>query len=654
MIKNICLSLSLLLLFTHAYAENWEHLFDNPKYQNVKISPDGKHLAVAMDTNGKRSLAFLNRKNMKYVGGAKLPDNNEVGEYFWANNERVVIKISRQEPWDRESKFTGELYAINVNGSDGRMIHGYSSLIADRPSQRSGKFKKKKQIKGWANVINTLPDNKNDILISSTPWDELGEKTEDNGLSSVYKLNIYNGKINKKRIAKSPIPYATFLSDNRGELKAVYGIDKNNSTQLYFRKDKKWQHISSENFGGYFHPVAINNGGTHLLAIDNFNQDIAGLFKMDLSDGSYKNIFTDEKVDITDVEVTKDNNNIYALRVDDGFPAYLMTNQSFREAQVFKGLVGAFPNQEMNITSKSKDDKLFIVAVSSDIEAGRFYLYDSEDNKLSTLLSYFPQIKPDQLAYKDPFSFTATDGTPISGYFTEAKYLKEGEKAPLVVLVHGGPNSRDYWGYSSQTQYLALNGYSVLEVNFRGSTGFGVKFKKSGYLQWGTTIQQDIKEAYQWAIDSGKAEKGKSCIMGASFGAYSAITSVINYPDTYQCAIANAGIYDLELMYEEANKPQQFFGGSDLENSLGKYHGKLKAMSPVNHTDKIEVPLFLAHAKQDRGAPFEHVERLKEALDKSNKKYNWYVMANENNGFYVPENQKKYMKQVISFLDQHL
>ena len=270
------------------------------------------------------------------------------------------------------------------------------------------------------------------------------------------------------------------------------------------------------------------------------------------------------------------------------------------------------------------------------------------------LFRYQPNVNSNQYAYTDPFEFKASDGVNLYGFFTEAKVKTEGKIPPLVVLVHGGPHSRDYWGYSSQVQFLSLNGYSVLQVNYRGSTGYGQKFMEAGYKNWGTRIQQDILDAYQWAIDNGKAETGNACIMGGSFGAYSALQSVTKYPDSYQCAVANAGIYDLSMMFEEGDIPKLAYGKTYLKQTIGINKTTLADMSPVNHVDKIKVPLFLAHGEQDRRAPVEQVESLRDALDEVDKEYVWYTVSDESHGFFVPENQKKYMNQVVKFLGENL
>ncbi|WNC67248.1 prolyl oligopeptidase family serine peptidase [Thalassotalea nanhaiensis] len=637
----------LLMLFSicfSANANNWSHLFDRPEYLGVKISPDGNHLAVKILKDDKPALAFIERATMKVTGSAILPGNNEVGYYEWVNNERVVIQINQREPWSKESYFYGELYAINKDSSKAKLIYGYRA----GSKQVGSNIKKNQQIIGWAQVIDFLPEDDKHILISSTP-----QSRHSDVIASIFKIDVYTGKI-KQKLGKGPAPKARFITDVDGNLKVATAIDKNYNRQAYLKKGDEWHQIPEANFGQYFTPLTVNQSGEHLYVIDNFEQDIAGLFKLNLTDGSYKHILTDKKVDISAVNKTVDKRNVYALRVDDEFPAYYMLNKSLPEAKVFKKLVASFPGHVIDITSQTEDGKLSIVRTSSDIEAGTFYLFDNEKNSLSLMFKYYPNLDSNKLVYTDPIKFTTSDNLEISGLFTQGKVAKKGEIAPLIVYVHGGPHARDYWGFDATNQYLALNGYSVLQINFRGSSGYGSTFEEAGYRNWGSAIQQDILEAYNWAINTGKAEKGKACVMGASFGGYSAVQSAINYPDTYKCAVAYAGVYDLEFMYDEGNIKRLYSGKSYLEKTLGTDETVLKAMSPVHGVDKINIPLLIAHGELDKQVPFEHSERLIDALDESNKEYIWYPIEGEGHGFFDPEDKKEYMNNVLKFLNEHL
>ena len=644
-IYNLAVTFFLLLSAFNAQSENWDSLYDHAQYQNAKISPDGKYIATAVNHENNTVLLFFKREDLAMVGSAKLAGNYEVGNYHWVNSERVVIDMVKRVPWHEQPQFYGELFAVNYDGSRAKLIYGYKAGNLQRPTR----LKRKKSISGWASIIDILPEDDRHILIKSTPMSATGER-----LSSVFMLNVYTGIINKE-LGKAPIPFSHFLTDTKGEVKAVVGTDSKDKKQLYLKKNGQWEKVPDGTVSNSVSLISISSSGKYLYTRDNHNQDLFGIFKLNMENFSYENIYTDKNVDVTDVKLTADGRSLYSIRIDDGYPAYLLLNKEIEEALVFKSLLQSFPYNSINITSKSEDGKLYIIMVTSDIDPGSLYLYDKEKNKIELLFKFKPQIKNDSLIPSEPIQVTATDGSKINGYFTQAKNKNNAKLAPVVVVVHGGPHGvRDYWRYSNNVQYLALHGYSVLQVNYRGSGGYGEKYEIDGHRVWGSKIQQDIYESYQWLVDRKKAEMNNVCIMGGSFGAYSAVQSTTLYPDTYKCAIANAGIYDLELMFEEGDIRTRSSGLSYLNNVLGNDSEQLKAMSPVNYASKIKVPLLLAHGKDDNRAPFEHAKRLRDALDEAGTSYEWLAIEKEGHGFYNPENQKAYMRKVVDFLSKHL
>lgn len=645
-ILNRVILITLLVISTTSQSSNWNALFERAEYENAKISPDGNHLAVSMYSKGEMLLAFLDSTTLEAVSASRLPHKQEIGEYYWVNNERVVISLVTREPWKEAPVSYGELYALNIDGSKGKMIYGYRS--GGRVSS-SSRLKKQESTRGWGEIIDVLPEDKKHILISSTPMSTTGER-----VATAIKLNVYTG-ITKKEIAQSPVPFSQFFTDKKGELRVVSGTDRNNHSQVYFRKKGEWEQIPSGTVSSKVQPLFVHTSGKYLYTIDEVNQDTKGIFKLNLETNEYKSVYTDEKVNVTDVEMTTDNRTAFAIRVDDGYPAYLILNKKPPEATVFKNLLKQFPYSAVNITSKTDDGEFYVVFVSSDVDPGSLYLLNAKTNKLKRLFQLKPEFKTSDFAEVEPIKFESTDGTMLNGFFTQAKAKKKGALAPTVVLVHGGPHGvRDYWQFSTEVQYLVAKGYSVLQVNYRGSGGFGAKYEHAGYKNWGSLVQQDILNGYQWLVKNKKAADNNVCIMGGSFGAYSAVQSAALYPDIYKCAIANAGIYDLELMFEEGDVQGRRFGMSYLKQVLGTDEQQLKSMSPVNYVEKIKVPILLAHGEEDQRAPFEHAERLKEALDENKNAYEWFVLDGEGHGFYNPVNRKAYMDTVIKFLDKHL
>jgi dipeptidyl aminopeptidase/acylaminoacyl peptidase len=641
-IPSFLLLVTIFLLNPTLKANDWDNLFDHSKYQNAKISPSGDYIAVAMDHEEKTMLIFLKREDMSITGSLKLGNGYEVGDYHWVNNERVVMNMVKRVAWLEQPQSYGELYAVDFDGSHTKLIYGYQA----GEIQLGSRVKKKKSIYGWANIIDVLPEDEQHILIESTPMSKTGER-----LSSVLLLNVYSG-ITKKGYGGSPIPFSHFLTDTDGKIKAVVGRDRNNIKQLYLKDNGKWNKVPDGTVGPSVSLISISTSGEYLYTRDNFNQDLYGIFKLNIEDFTYSNVYTDKNVDITYAELTTDGRSAFAIRVDEDYPAYLILDKKVQEAKVFKDLLKSFPYSSVNITSRSNDGKFYIIKVSSDTDPGSLYLFNKAKNKLKILFKFKPEVKNEELLQSEPIQVKASDGNIINGYFTQARNTDKNTLAPVVVLVHGGPHGiRDYWGYNRNVQYLALNGYSVLQVNYRGSGGYGEKFELDGYKVWGSKIQQDIHQSYQWLVREKKAEANNVCIMGASFGAYSAVQSATIYPNTYKCVIANAGVYDLELILEENNSKAV---KSFWVDALGEDLEKIRNFSPVHYAERIQVPLLLAHGEDDKIAPIEHVERLRESLDKEKKPYEWYAVNKEGHGFYNPKNQKAYMRKVLSFLNKHL
>lgn len=612
-------------------------------YQQVKLSPDGSKMAVAVIHNGARNLMVFNMSDFSSAGGIGLGSRGEVGDFYWGNNERIVLEIWRRAPWQAEPTFYGELYAVNYDGSRGELIYGFS--VAERSDT---KIQRKKQTEGWARIISTLPGNDREILISSEPHSQGGER-----FASVHKLDIYSGSL-RAQITKAPAQRASFFTDKAGNLIMSTGTNINDDELVFRRQGDEWVEVSDE-FGEGFWPVALTDDASSAIYLDNYGQDKIGLFSMDLKTGKRKEIYTDEVVSLQQVNVTTDKTSAYAIRVDDGRPAYLVFDSAGEEAKIFKSLLGTLPGYSVHIASRSEDGSLWIIYATNDIDAGTFYLYDKKKNKISQLFANMDHISIDDFSESTPFSFTASDNKTIHGFVTYPVSMKEGEKVPLVTLVHGGPHGvRDYWAFDREVQLLANQGYAVLQVNFRGSGGYGGEYQESGYKHWGDRIQQDIIEGTRFVVEQGKVDENNVCIMGASFGGYASVMSATMAPDLFKCVVANAGVYDLNLMLTTGDITEFLTGDAYLEKVLGTDHAQLAAFSPVNHVQKLSGPVLIAHGSRDRRVPVEHAEELRDALKAAGKPYQWFVEDTETHGFYDEDNRARYYQTVVNFLRSNL
>jgi dipeptidyl aminopeptidase/acylaminoacyl peptidase len=325
-------------------------------------------------------------------------------------------------------------------------------------------------------------------------------------------------------------------------------------------------------------------------------------------------------------------------------------------AAVQDALDHGLPNRVNTIVSMSDDLKKLVVFSWSAKDPGTYYLFDLDKKALEPLFPVMPWIKPEQMAEVYPISYKSRDGLVIHGYLTVPPG-KEPKHLPLVVYPHGGPFGRNSWAFDHDAQFLASRGYAVLQMNYRGSPGFGEAFFRSGYRQMGRGMQDDITDGTRWAIAQGFADPGRIAIMGWSFGGYSVLMGVTREPDLYRCGIDLAGVTDWSAQLKYDLEVSEKLWKEDLVEKFGdpdKDAAELADTSPVSHLDRLRVPLLLAYSKDDQTVPYEQVRLLTSALDKANKPYEFMSTFNEGHGFYTHKRRLELYQRIDKFLAQHM
>ncbi len=361
--------------FAPSLALAWDEYFDNSEYYDVKMSPDGKHLGVITIENNKRMLAFYDVATSSVTGGVQLPGKFEVGPFFWANNERVVIKLWRkaEDKEDHVYEYTGELFGINVDGTRSEMIYG----VRSGEQQTGTRLKTKKAVEAWANVIDGLPNKKRHILISS----ELMTKSEDNS-RHLFQLDVIKGTTSQ-RITSAPIMRADYFTDSVGNLKAASGTDRNYLPQLYIRSGASWEKVAVQP-GTKFQVVGVDRAGQYLYTIDNLDSSKASIYKLNLNTGEYKNIYSHEKHDVASILFSPDRNSIYGARlVDENNTHVYLKNTA--DAKLHKSLSDLYPGKYVTITDTSPNLSESIVHIGSSDDAGEFYIFHNNKNELKRL-----------------------------------------------------------------------------------------------------------------------------------------------------------------------------------------------------------------------------------------------------------------------------
>ncbi|MBZ4679675.1 MAG: S9 family peptidase [Shewanella indica] len=618
------------------------------QYTNVKISPSGDYLSVIMNHEGKDKLLILNTEDLSAKHIVYFPGNAQVGSYTWVNDERVVVAKEYLKGWDDRPLYYGELMAVNADGSKVAYLFGYNS----GQQQTGSHLKKNTAIQATAYVLDPLPDDDRYMLVNAIPWNG-GRSLDYEQLQDVYRVDVYRGT--RKKITRSPIGMASFMTDDDGEVRFVAGQDRSNNTRIFYRNDGEWIDTDKLNIGlKDFTPISFTEDPNSVYAAASQADEPKAVYRVNLKTGEKKMMVNDARVEPDNFWINGQNKQLYAVEFANGYPTYAFVDPEDQHAVYLKQLLASLPGHQVRIISETRNADKMIILAFNDRNPGDYYLFDTKTVKLRHLLRTMESIDPAKMAEVKPMDIKVRDGMTIQAYLTLPPG-KDPKQLPLVVNPHGGPHYvRDSWGFDPQNQMLANQGIAVLQVNFRGSGGYGEAFQQAGYRKWGSEIQYDIIDATRHLIDQGIVDKQRICIVGGSFGGYSALQSSVMEPDLFKCAIGFAGVYDLEMMFKEGDVQARDSGTSYLRTVLGQDQAVLRAMSPTRNVDKLKANLLLVHGGNDERAPIEQFEALEDALKKRNYPYQKIIMDDEGHGFYDESHRAIYYQKMLNFLKQNL
>jgi dipeptidyl aminopeptidase/acylaminoacyl peptidase len=624
-----------------------------PSSRDAKISPDGKHLSLVLRKEGEDVLAVIDLATREPVSSFRVSGRTRaVGNVTWVNDERLVYTVTESYAWNKRRFSNGELIGVNVDGKKHKLIFGYRS----GESTLNTKLRKNKANNGNQEIIDLLEGDDKHILIAFYPWRLIGNSWHNNpdAETLIYKLNVYTGKT--KKVEALPYANAKAITDNQGNVRFAVAVDDSNHQVISYKPevDSEWQEWSLQGFeGDYIRPLSFTADNQKVYVSANAGQSTRALYLFDFETNGFEKIKHDERVDITMLLRDYSGNRVVGVGTDLGLPKYSYIDSNDKKAKAHRMLMGAFRGQDIVITSATKDGALAVAYVYSDINSGNYYLFETESLQATYLASKRKWLDPKLMAQTDSMTFETRDGATIYGYVTLPK--GKGKNVPLVVLPHGGPHGvRDYWGFDWEVQLLAHHGYGVLQVNYRGSGGFGLDFEESGHGKWGTMMQDDITDATKALIDSGVADSSRVCIYGHSYGGYAALMGAVREPELYRCVIGSMGVYDLPMMFKEGDIADRESGLAYLRQALGEDQEDLQSRSPAYNANKIKAEVLLIHGARDERAPIEQAESLQKALKQAGVPYQWLEIGNEAHGYYDEQNRLTVYSKVLAFLDANI
>jgi dipeptidyl aminopeptidase/acylaminoacyl peptidase len=629
-----------------------EHFTKFDEFGGVKISPDGEYIAVLTGRYGRSAVLFIDLKNKKSSGGIRVPDDCEIDEYHWISPTRLIYTIAQRQRQDVRPTPTGEIFAMNRDGSGSRSLYGYraqESTIDTRIEKRNASY-------ATPELLSALKNDDDNILIAEYPWRNLGTVWQLNPDAKplISRLHVHSGK--KRQIDVAPLAGARLLLDHDDNVRFALGRDSNLQFAVSWKPEPTSEWTGFE-LPGFEEESVVprrfspDNRSVYLTGRRE-NESFSSLYRLDMQTRQLEKVHAFDGMSMYGVITDFAHREVIGVT---GYGARQLDHWLAPDnpsARVYQALQRAFPQQQVNVTSTSEDGRLAVVYVDSDVNPGDYYLFDTVTMRADFLRAGRIWIDPKQMRPREPITLKARDDLQLHGYVTRP--AGDGPH-PMLVLPHGGPfGVRDFWHFDWEAQLLASRGYTVLQVNFRGSGGYGWDFESAGYREWGGKMQDDLTDATRWAIEQKIAPADRICIFGTSYGGFAALMGVAREPDLYRCAIGYAGVYDLELMWSSGDVPDSRRGRAYLERTLGTDVAKLRAQSPVTHAQNIKAPVMLIHGKSDWRADYEHAQRMKAALEKHQKKIEWLALGREGHGIYDEESRREVYERILQFLDANL
>jgi dipeptidyl aminopeptidase/acylaminoacyl peptidase len=592
--------------------------FRNPEKVSFRISPDGKRLAFMQPWESRMNI-FVQEIGKEELTQVTFAKDRSIQGYFWKNNSRLVFLQ------DKGGNENFHLYAVDLDGKNQKELTPGDDVLAQ--------------------IIDDLEDNDKEMII--------GLNKRNPQFFDAYRINIETGEMTM--IAENPGNITGWVTDNKGNIRIATTTDGINAGVLYRSNDNEpFKELISTNFKESFSPLFFDYDDKVLFVSSNLGRDKSAIVKYDPETKKELGlVYEHPEVDVSSLLRSKKRKLITGVVYTTDKSHYQFFDKERKSLQ--DKLEARFPGYEVSIAGQNREEDKMLLYTGNDRNYGSYYFYDKTTGDIKKLADISPWLKESDLAEMKPIKYMARDGKVINGYLTLPKGIPA-KNLPVIINPHGGPWARDEWGFNPEVQFLANRGYAVLQMNFRGSVGYGREFWEASFKQWGKTMQDDITDGVKWMTDKGIADPKRIAIYGASYGGYATLAGITLTPDLYACAVDYVGVSNLftfmstippywkpylDMMYEMVGDPEK-----DKE--------LMTAASPVFHVDKIKCPLFIAQGANDPRVAKAESDQMVEALKKRGIDVPYMVKDNEGHGFANEENRMDFYKEMERFFGQYL
>ncbi|PWB29271.1 S9 family peptidase [Stenotrophomonas sp. SPM] len=624
-----------------------EDFAKHASYSSARISPNGDYLAISVDLGDQDVLTILRTSDLKVLKVNQLPDKKSVGSFYWISPERIMFNAVKKQGGYAQPFPTGEWFAVNADGSLARPVIFYGTRDATQRSKSVGNES--------YSLLDTLRgDDQNVIMQVRYPRSSEGAGTQ------VVSVDTISGR--RSPLARAPKENCDIALDGAKEPRfAVCSSSRDESgeyderSELYRRDGTAWTLINASKSDGQHLRVLRTSADGTVYAEQDDGKAPPAIGTLDTASGRFQKLFQDPVSEVSQMMWSTDDKRLIGVVNQAGSPKVTLLDEDHPDAALYQSLAEAFPGQMVQFSSSTEDGNRILLSVYSDTNPGELYLFDRKSGQARFLLQGRDWLDPKRMASVTPFTVKARDGQTLHGYLTIPQGA-QGKRLPMIVNPHGGPiGPRDNWGFNSEAQLLASRGYAVLQVNFRGSGGYGKAFEEAGHRQWAEGIQNDILDATHWAIDQGVADKDRLCIYGGSFGGYSALMAPIREPGLFKCAFGYVGVYDVDMLFKKGDIPQRESGQRYLRRTHGTDAAEWNKASPARRASEVKIPVFLAAGARDVRAVPEQTELMAKALtDAGNAPEGVIIQSGEMHGFYDVAARVNLYTKMLDFFNRHI
>ncbi len=594
--------------------------FKNPDSSAYQLSPNGQYISYLAPYERRMNIHVKNLATNEITRVTELTDRSVSG-YMWATNERLLYVR------DFGGDENYHILAVNIDGSDNVDLTPFEKV--------------------QAGLIDDLENDDEHVLVSLN--------TRNPQCFDPYRLNIVTGELTI--LAENPGYITSWMTDHDGKLRIATATDGVNTSILYRKTEAdEFQNVLTTNFRESVSPLFFSFDNQYVYASSNLGRDKAAIVKFDIEKGEeIEVLFSHDEVDVSGLSYSKKRKVLTTISYTTWKRQFHFLDET--RANLQKRLEQDLGDYEIVIASANKAEDTFLIRTYSDRSLGAYYIYIQNEDKLEKIADVSPWLDENELAEMKPIRYQSRDGWTIHGYLTLPKGV-EAKNLPVVVNPHGGPWARDSWTFNPEVQFLANRGYAVLQMNFRGSTGFGRAFWEASFKQWGLSMQDDITDGVNWLIEQGMADKDRISIYGGSYGGYATLAGITLTPDVYACAIDYVGVSNLftfmetippyweqfrQMLYEMVGNPD------DAEDNA-----RMKATSPVFLIDKIKAPLLIAQGANDPRVAQAESDQMVEALRNNGIDVEYILKIDEGHGFRNEENRFEFYEAMEGFLEKYL